>query len=473
MNRAHAAAAASAAFLTLAGAAPPPLADRVEAILAAAGPGARFGMVVAGEDGREIVAIAPEGRFVPASTTKMFTIAAAFARLPSLDVPDAAGGAALWLEPKRGHPPDLVLEGHGDARLSSAGECVEDCLARLADAVAAAHVRTVGDVIGDDSAFPDQRWSPGMSWNNMSSESGTAVSALTLDDNVVALDVAPTVIGLPPRAAAGYFEIRNDALTGAAGTKSTLEAERLPGSRTLRLTGAVPAGAAAQRLRLGLDDPADYTAWRLKALLEARKVKVTGRVRVRHRPAGTAVPVPPVARTLIARLAPPPLALDLADTAKRSQNLHAELFLRRLSPSGGTAEGLQAVRALLDAAGVPAWQAEFADGSGMSTYNRVSPRGVVTFLRWAGRQPWGAAWRATLPVGGVDGTLRRRFKGGPLDGRIFAKTGTLNQVHALAGYLTARSGRSFAFALYANDVPEGAPAARAIDAALELVANEN
>jgi D-alanyl-D-alanine carboxypeptidase/D-alanyl-D-alanine-endopeptidase (penicillin-binding protein 4) len=122
---------------------------------------------------------------------------------------------------------------------------------------------------------------------------------------------------------------------------------------------------------------------------------------------------------------------------------------------------------------VPQRQAEFSDGSGMSTYNRVSPRGAVAFLRWAGRQPWGAAWRATLPVGGVDGTLARRFRGGPLEARLFAKTGSLNQVSALTGYMIARSGRTLIFAAFANDVPEGADAVRAMDAALELVASEN
>ena len=62
---------------------------------------------------------------------------------------------------------------------------------------------------------------------------------------------------------------------------------------------------------------------------------------------------------------------------------------------------------------------------------------------------------------------------GALQGRIFAKTGTLNQVSGLAGYMIAKSGRTLTFAAYANDIPDGAPAVPAIDAALELVASEN
>ena len=71
----------------------------------------------------------------------------------------------------------------------------------------------------------------------------------------------------------------------------------------------------------------------------------------------------------------------------------------------------------------------------MSVYNRVTPRTVATLLRWTTQQPWGDAFRDTLPVGGVDGTLRRRFAGTSLEGRIFAKTGTLMGTNALSGFL--------------------------------------
>jgi D-alanyl-D-alanine carboxypeptidase/D-alanyl-D-alanine-endopeptidase (penicillin-binding protein 4) len=441
------------------GAPPSSIQTRIEARLAQAGPGTRFGLVIATEDGRELVAIAPEGRFVPASTTKMFTTAAAFANLPGLDRPDTAGGASVRLDPGAGGLPNVVLEGHGDARLSGRDGCVEDCRAALADAVAA-KVRAVRDVIGDDSLFPDQRWSPGMSWNNIPTSSGTATSALTLDDNELPLVVTPSAPGARPRAdMPPYYE-------------------RLPGSRALRLTGAIPADAKPERMRLGIDDPADYAAWRLKALLQARGVRVAGTVVSRHRPLPAPdAPAPKAARTeILAQVTPPPLLADLHLTLKISQNLHAELFLRRLGRlrgGGSIADGLAVVRSMLDGAGVPPRAADFSDGSGMSTYNRVSPRGAVTFLRWVGAQPWGTAWRAALPVGGEDGTLTRRFRGGPLQGRIFAKTGTLNQASALAGYMVAKSGRTLIFAAYANDMPEGMNAVPAIDAALEMAAAEN
>jgi D-alanyl-D-alanine carboxypeptidase/D-alanyl-D-alanine-endopeptidase (penicillin-binding protein 4) len=461
------------------GGVPAALQQNVEARLRAAGPGVRFGLVVATEDGRELVAIAPDQRFIPASNTKLATTAAAFATLPGLDQPDAAGGASVVLERQRGALPDVVIEGFGDARLSSAADCTANCLAALADAVAA-RTRRVRHVIGDDSYFPDQRWSPGMSWNNIPTWSGTAISALTLDDNELVLRVMPTAAGQAPALEAlPYYRIDNRAQTVASGT-TELTYDRLPFSNELRLTGTIVAGAEPQRIRLGIDDPARFAAWRLRALLEARGVRVAGEVSARHRPpgpAGAAVTAEGLERRLLLRLTAPPLAEDLRTINKVSQNLHAELMLRRLGRHGGgtgnLADGLNLVRATLVQAGLRRSDYDFADGSGMSTYNRITPRGMVTLLRWASTQPWGAAWRATFPIAGVDGTLARRFRGTALEGRLFAKTGSLNATSALSGYLIARSGRTLIFSFYANDVPDGASATPAMDAALLLIAEQN
>jgi D-alanyl-D-alanine carboxypeptidase/D-alanyl-D-alanine-endopeptidase (penicillin-binding protein 4) len=461
-----------------------PLQQRVEAALAGAPAGTRFGLVVVTEEGSELIAINPDNRFIPASNTKMLTTAAAFANLAGLDQPDAAGGAAVRLDRDGGRVPDVILTGHGDARLSSAPNCLVDCLAVLADAVAA-RTRRVRHVVGDDSLFPDQRWSPGMSWNNIQTRSGTAISALTIDDNELAMRVSPGPAGRRPAVdMLPYYEVQNFATTVANGP-AALRFHRMPGSRTLRLSGTIAVGAEPETLRFGIDDPAHFAAWRLRALLEARGVRVTGEVAVRHRPFtpaddparrnGAPAPRPPETEAL-ARLTPPPLAEDLAQISKVSQNLHAELMVRRLgliAGSGSIEDGVAVIAATMERAGVPRTGWDLSDGSGMSSYNRASPRAVAALLRWAATQPWGAAWRATLPVAGVDGTLARRFRGTPLEGRLFAKTGTLNASSALSGYMVARSGRTLIFSFFANDIPADAGASEVMDAALLLIAAEN
>ena len=461
--------------LLLIAATPAGLEQQVAADLAAASPGTRFGLVVATQDGREIVALLPDQRFMPASNTKLFTTAALFDSGLDLDAPDIASGASVRLDHRPGRAPDVVLTGRGDARLSSADDCTVDCLATLADAVAA-RTRVVGDVIGDDSWFPDERWSPGMSWNNMATPSGTGISALTIDGNEASVTVTP---GKPPTVAGdGYYRFDNRVTTGTA---TAIGYDRAPGGDLVRLTGTV---AAAKVQKLGVDDPAHFAAWQLRRLLLARGVRVTGTVQARHRPldagddptrrGGLPVARPPE-REALARLSPPPLLDTAAITNKVSQNVYAELLLRRIGRVRGTgsiADGQAAVRAMLLKAGVPRGAYDFADGSGMSNYNRVSPRATVALLRWAAAQPWGTRWRATLPVGG-EGTLRRRFLTGPLAGKLAAKTGTLNATNALAGYMQAKSGQTLVFAAYANDVPADAGATKAVDAALERIAEAN
>ena len=444
----------------------PTLQSQVEAKLAEAGPGVRFGLVVATLDGKEVLAINPDGRFVPASNTKLFTTLAAYELLPGLDQPDSDGATRVRLVSGAKGVSDVILEGRGDARLSSAPDCRSDCLATLADAVAA-RTRKVGAVIGDASAFADERWSFGMSWNNIPTRSGTALAALMVDDNELALRVTPGGPGQPPQiAVAPYVEVVNDAVTQTEG-KTALEIVRLPGSRQLRLTGTIQAGAPEELIRIGIDDPAHYAAWRLTQMLKERGVSVMVAPVGRYRPASTP------AGTSLAAVMPEPLKADIVTINKVSQNVHAELLLRRLGSARGkpnVAGGLEAVRAVLDGAGVPERAVTLADGSGMSPYNRVSPRGVVTLLRWAAGRPWGAEFRQSLPIGGVDGTLRNRFKEGGLKGRVFAKTGSLTAASALSGYLLTARGETLVFSAMASDVPEDVRATAILDGALETIA---
>lgn len=475
-----------AAAPTLAEPPQPTLQQQVEAELAKASPGTRFGVLVVDEAGRDVVAVAPDGRFMPASNTKLFTTAAAYALLPDIDRPDADGGTAVALAPgPSARVQDVWLIGHGDARMSSAPDCASDCLAALADAVAA-RTRRVHDVVGDDSIWADQRWAAGMSWNNIGTDSGTAVAALNLDDNVMAAVVTPGTVGQPPAVAMPpYFKLRNDAVTIAAGGRLTLAVERPVNGMALRIYGQIPADAKPWSIVVGVDDPAHYAAWTLRRMLAARGVQVTGTARANHRAAGlgddpragagAALPVSPRVDP-VARLVPPPLAEDVVTINKRSQNLHAQVLFRRIGGLKGTGSTEWAAAGLSDAlaaAGVPRAGFAFTDGAGMSTYNRVSPRAVVALLRWVGNQPWGGAWRASLPIGGVDGTLARRFVGTSLQGRIWAKTGTLNATSALAGIMRTASGREFAFSILANDAPTASGAAAAIDSALLVVAAAN
>ena len=151
---------------------------------------------------------------------------------------------------------------------------------------------------------------------------------------------------------------------------------------------------------------------------------------------------------------------------KVSQNLHAEILLRLLGRekgNAGTVEGgLEVLKGFLNQAGVPSDQYVFYDGSGLSRQNLVTPHAVVQLLRYAASQSWGASFRYTLPVSGVDGSLSDRFKSLDLQGRIYAKTGSLGGVKSLSGYLTTKRGDQLVFSILSNNFNQ--PTKRVTDA---------
>lgn len=449
--------------------------------------GTRWGLRVEDKEGHVIASIAPDERFQPASNTKIFVTTAVFDAMARGPFPHAGNGVRM--EEDHGRK-NIVLVGRGDAMMKDRDDCVKDCLAALADAVVAnlgmrGGVKRVGDVIGDDTFMPFERW---IISDRIRPGTRTQISALTINDNELTVLTNPgATLGAAGKAAleiaAPDMEIVNQITTGAPDSRPEVMVEMVPGTRRIRLFGSLPLGGKEQRLDFDIDDPADYAAIRLAQLLRERGVKVTGKPRARHAPMGPAdmipAPVVPIAQANdLSTLSPPDLIEDLTITSKVSQNLHAHLFLKKLALTQGLSPATPAGRIVLNQviarAGLPPSAYDFYDGSGLSPDNRITPRAMVSYLHWVDTQAWVADWRKTLPIGGVDGTLARRMKNPLLQGKVFAKTGTLLAANALAGYLTAASGRELVFAIYANDRPSGAPSVLpAMDEALALIAAAN
>jgi D-alanyl-D-alanine carboxypeptidase/D-alanyl-D-alanine-endopeptidase (penicillin-binding protein 4) len=120
----------------------------------------------------------------------------------------------------------------------------------------------------------------------------------------------------------------------------------------------------------------------------------------------------------------------------------------------------------------------FYDGSGLSGHDLVTPRAIAKLLSYVAHdpktgtpQPWFAAWKASLPVGGVDGTLADRFTAAPLKGHVFAKTGTMGEANALSGYLDCASGQTVIFSiLVGNHLPGDSADRDAMDKIVAAIA---
>lgn len=447
--------------------------------------GARWGILVTDIHGKEIFSTNPDQRFIPASNTKLFTTAAAMNSVQALENDIETKKTKILLQPNRHGPPDLILQGAADPLLSDAPDNQKDNLSFLADAVAKKNIKKIHSVIGDDRIFVDERWGDGWSWNNLETQWGTAVSALSLNDNIAKLFVKPNPkIGMPPLVSwedkQNWLKIRNDAVTSALG-ESNLHFEHRPGANELRLYGNISLQNPSEIIFVGIDDPAAFAAQRFRRLLEERGIHVE-KTSSKHRHISISETTIPdrfssQSSLTISGLPTSPLQDDIRYLLKVSQNLHAELLLRRLGRlhgDGSVKDGILERERLLSAAGITPTEFTLFDGSGMSEHNRVTPRSVVKLLLWAHQQPWGETWRLDLPVAGQDGTLSKRFIGTPLSGRLFAKTGTLYGTHALSGYMMSSSKKLLVISLFINDVPPDASHVTDImdRAILEVSSNE-
>jgi len=200
---------------------------------------------------------------------------------------------------------------------------------------------------------------------------------------------------------------------------------------------------------VALREPSAYIAAALKSLLAADGINVNGY-------ATTAQDTPASASTanavnLSVSHSSVPLLEDIVVTNKLSLNLHADLLLKHLAQTLGEsatfAQGARVVRQFAINAGIRPDDFYFVDGSGLSTYDLAAPRAFTALLRYAATQPWGSDFKSSLPIGGVDGTLKERFTAAPLRGNVIAKTGTHSEGRALSGYLTCASGRTVVFSI--------------------------
>lgn len=439
--------------------------------------GTRWGLVVMTLDGRELVSIRPDERFLPASNTKLFTVAAAFHRLGDLTQPDPTRGTSLRLAPNPDGPPDLILVGAGDPTLIDAPDCERNCLSQLADAVVTQRVTNIDSITADETLFPLELWPPGWSHEDLVKRSGAPVSALTVNSNEMRVRVTPADAAGKPALVEWVDQAPGYTLSGEVQTVAADDAELSvsvgPSGQKMLVTllGAITLGGPTVNLPVAVQSPADIALMRLETLLEAKGIerrRVATGITAFHLPDDpTRVKYDGIE---IARLVPPPLIENVTFLMKQSQNLHAELLLRRLGlleGDGSRQAGLKIVETMLNEAGIPHWTWDFSDGSGMSVYNRVTPQTTADFLLWTTTQPWAEAFRDTLPIGGVDGAIRRRFADTSLEGRIFAKTGTLRGTNALSGFMLTKSGQMLVFSAFANERPSEAESAiAALDATL-------
>lgn len=427
------------------------MAAAIDAALAApALQGARVGVhVVDAVTGEELYAREADGQFNPASNQKLLTAACALDVLGpahTFTTRVAASGAS------GDSAANLYVVGGAEGLLFE-----RHLLEWAAEVRAQGITRITGDVVVVEEAFSGEDLPPGFDQKPEPGAYRAPVGALSVNLNAATVTVRATSPGEPAEVRLdppnAYVRVVNEATTvpGKYPRLSVNSQTGEGGRTTITVKGKIGASAAPYSINRRIDDPARFAGEAFVTALESVGVKVGGEVKRGAAPAQ--------ARTLITHTSEPLSYLTLTMN-KFSSNFIAELLLRALGTTeeagaqkGTWAGGVAVLRDCAARLGVPEPDAlAIMNGSGLYTGNTVSPKQLTGLLRGMATHRWSHEFVASLPIGGVDGSLSRRFQGDAL-GKVRAKTGTLNEVTALSGYTRTRSGRRVAFSILLNDTP--------------------
>lgn len=421
------------------------------------------------EDGEIIYAYNSDQNFSPASNVKVFTTAAALDRFgPEFRFKTRLTSEG-WIGDDGIFRGDLALIGEGDPNL--AGNLTEGrnpyvFLDSMAQKVREAGIRGIeGDVVGDDSYFPYAPYGRGWIPSDLTQYYGAPVSALSFQDNLIRVVMRPGAkVGQPVRV---YFDPQNTALklvnlakTVGAEQSSSAYCYRPSGTNRVVVSGVLSSSSRGLVRYVTVDDPALYTANLFLHRLKKAGVKVKGTARSRH--FGDTVPARP-RRELYVHVSPPLIEI-ISHVNKESRNLDAEILLRTLGAEvkglGTDAAGLEVLYAFLKEAGIAPSMVDLRDGSGLSRDNLITPRAETLLLQYVAKQPYFPVFLESLSVAGKDGTLRNRMRRTAADLRVYGKTGSLQNVTTLGGYIKTRSHRTLAFSILINNCQFSAFTAR-------------
>ncbi|HJX92963.1 MAG TPA: D-alanyl-D-alanine carboxypeptidase/D-alanyl-D-alanine-endopeptidase [Pyrinomonadaceae bacterium] len=423
----------------------------------------------------------------PASNMKIYTVATALDRLS----PDYRFTTSVYAPTK----PDsagvikgnLTIFGRGDPSIAARfnnGDYFKG-IDELATRIAAAGVKRVdGDLVGDESYFVGPQYGSGWEWDDLTWYYGAEVTPLTVNDNALDLFIKPaSEVGKPAVITTGppdpLLKIVNRVTTLARGTRRDISISRDLGEDVITINGSIALDDKGYTGGIGISHPAMLFMYLLRTSLAQRGVTIKGQSRTEtfeskqnsqspgrlyaltSLPQG--LPTPP---TEIATLQSPPFSLIAAQTLKPSQNLYTELILRTLgkvSPAPATTTsniglttedlGLETVKAFLKGVGIQPESLVLSDGSGLSRNDMITADASVQLLTFMSRHRYADVFRAALPIAGVDGTLRTRFRNTPAENNLRAKTGSLSSAASLSGYVTSAAGEKLVFSIMVNNYP--------------------
>lgn len=394
--------------------------------------------------------------FLPASTTKLFTAAAALKLLG----PDYRYDTTLYYDAASlrngSHNGDVAIKFTGDPSFKL------PALYSLLQKLSEAHVKEIqGDLIIDDTIYAGPLLGLGWTWDSTAWYHAAPVAAIIIDRNQFGVTLFPSPhLGAKVPAkldqeypGAKFINLRSDikAVTFQESETICQLAALVDERNNVDITGCWPMGTQPVHLRLAVKDPRLQAQNLISDALDKLNIKLRGKIKFAATPAGL---------NRLAYHSSEPLAVLLKPILAESNNLYAETLTKTLGAKkfgvGSFKTGSLAVQQVLSqVTGIDFAQTRIMDGSGESRYNLLTPRHLTRLLYSMQQEPTlGIHFRNALAMSGMNGSLKNRFTTMSPANKIQAKTGTLNGVSTLAGYFTTRHNRELIVTIMINHAME-------------------
>ncbi|MGM3173027.1 serine-type D-Ala-D-Ala carboxypeptidase [Dickeya lacustris] len=386
---------------------------------------------------------------LPASTQKVITALAALLQLG----PDYRFTTTME---SHGALSNGVLRGNLIVRFSGDPSLKRQQIRNMVQELKKRGLREIGgDVVIDTSVFGSHDKAPGWPWNDMTQCFSAPPSAAIVDKNCFSISLYSAAKAGENAfiRVASYYPVHmfSEVRTLAKGSPDAqyCELDVVPGElNRFTVTGCLTQRAEPLPLAFAIQDGASYAAAIVKDELQQAEIHITGSLRRQS--------VPSAAGTVLTQTQSEPLHDLLTIMLKKSDNMIADTVFRtigheRFKVPGTWRAGSDAVRQILrQKAGIDLGNTIIVDGSGLSRHNLIAPATMMEVLQYIAQHDTELNYIKMLPLAGYDGTLR--YRGGlheaGLDGKVSAKTGALQGVYNLAGFITTASGQRMAFVQY-------------------------
>jgi D-alanyl-D-alanine carboxypeptidase/D-alanyl-D-alanine-endopeptidase (penicillin-binding protein 4) len=407
----------------------------------------RWGIEIQTLTGKSLYSLDGDKFFNPASTAKLLVSAAGLLELGA----DYRFKTPIYIQ---GSPPvlnSLRIQGKGDPTIST------QSLKNIVHQLQAKGVKQIENLIIDDTYLAPPTINPTWEWGDIHSYFATAVNSTILNENTVTLTLLPQQIGQPVKffwsdaIAANQWRVINRTITGKADLEYAVEIDGDLSQPLLKLRGELAVNEPADVWGLAVVDPAQYFLESLRFHLSQAGIAVTR---------GTVIEpeVEPenhnFSDTELMAIYAPPLKNILAEINQESNNIYAEVLGKILARKSKVATPVDAIKKSLQQIGIKPDEYVLVDASGLSRQNLVTPQTLVKILRLMSRvkdSKTAQSYRQSLAIAGIKGTLKNRFVNSPIQNHLWAKTGTLTEIGALAGYLKTQSNNTLVLSILVNN----------------------